>query len=472
MTQKLALTLHPDAIAQLHDTFEGEIFLPNDDGYDEARQVWNGMIDKYPAIIVRPLNNQAVITAIEFAKDQDFIISVRGGGHNVAGHATNDDGIVIDLCAIKHVDIDPVKKTVRAGGGSTWGEVDAVTQQYGLAVPGGVFSDTGIAGLTLGGGLGWLRNKYGLSCDNLIGAEVVTADGRVVNTSTTENPELLWGLRGGGGNFGIVTTFEYQLHPVGPNVMFTFVFHEASDEATMKRGVELYRDYSQTAPDEVSSILALGKIPPDEHFPEELHLKPFVLFGALYAGSIEDGKKAMQPLLDFSTPMLDFSGAMPYVEAQKMFDEDYPEGMRYYWKSINLTELTDEAIDRIVYHARRQPSPLNTTDLWHIGGAVSRPNEPSAFQGREAAFLLSPEGNWVEASEDEANIAWVRNMVDDMQTFSDGSRYLNFPGFQEEGDEMMRKTFGEKYARLQALKQEYDPNNVFSLNQNIKPSRD
>ena len=318
MTQKLALTLHPNAIAQLRDTFEGEIFLPNDDGYDEARQVWNGMIDKYPAIIVRPLNNQAVITALDFAKDQDLIISVRGGGHNVAGHATNDDGIVIDLCAMKHVDIDPVNKTVRVGGGATWGEVDAVTQQYGLAVPGGVFSDTGIAGLTLGGGLGWLRNKYGLSCDNLIGAEVVTANGRVVRTNASENPELLWGLRGGGGNFGIVTTFEYQLHPVGPNVMFTFVFHEASDEATMKRGVELYRDYSQTAPDEVSSILALGKIPPDEHFPEALHLKPFVLFGALYTGSIEDGKKAMQPLIDFGKPMLDFSGAMPYVEAQKM----------------------------------------------------------------------------------------------------------------------------------------------------------
>ncbi|MEM9955475.1 MAG: FAD-binding oxidoreductase [Chloroflexota bacterium] len=461
-------THNPNAIDQFIAQLDGQVILPHDAEYEESRKIWNGMIDKYPAIIVRPTNTDDVALTIKFAQENDMVLSVRGGGHNVAGHATNDHGIVVDLSHMKKITVDPVSRTATAGGGVLWGELDAETQKYGLATPGGVYSKTGIAGLTLGGGFGWIRNKYGLSCDNLIGAEVVTADGRVVHTSEDENSELLWGLRGGGGNFGIVTTFEYQLHPLGPDVMFVFVLHDGRDKKTMERGVRFYRDYSTTAPDEVSTIMALGQVPPDEHFPEELHETPFILFGGLYAGDVEAGKKALQPLLDFGEPLLDFSGVMPYTDAQQAFDEDYPDGLRYYWKSLNLTELNDAAIKRIVHHARLQPSPFSTTDLWDVGGAMKK-DVDGAFHGRHVNFLLSPEANWIDEADDEINVTWLREFIDDMSIFSDGSHYLNFPGFQEEGDEMMRKSFGEKYQRLQVLKREYDPTNFFALNQNIKP---
>lgn len=449
---------------------DGHLTRPTDTDYDEARAVWNGMIDRYPLLIAHCVSVKDVVTAVNFARDQQLQVAVRGGGHNVAGHATCDDGLVIDLAGLKTITVDAEKQIGIAGGGVTWGELDAATQPFGLATPGGVFSDTGIAGLTLGGGYGWLRNMYGLSCDNLIAVELVTADGRIVHASETENRELLWGLRGGGGNFGVVTSFTYQLHPVGPEVMFVFVLHDGSGD-NMKRGLEFYQQYTATAPNEVGTVLALGKVPPEsEHFPEEIHGKPFVLMGGLYAGSVEDGKKALQPLLDFGEPLIDFSGPTTYIEAQQAFDEDYPNGMHYYWKSLNLSHLNDDAIDTIVKHAQQQVSPLSTVDLWHIGGAVKQfTDEDGAFFGRESAFLLGVEGNWEDAADDEANIAWVQNIIDAVAPFSDGSRYLNFAGFQEEGDAMMRDAFGSQYARLAALKQQYDPTNFFSLNQNIKP---
>jgi FAD/FMN-containing dehydrogenase len=341
---------------------------------------------------------------------------------------------------------------------------------YGLATPGGVYSKTGIAGLTLGGGYGWLRNKYGLSSDNLIGAEVVTADGRVLTVNEHENRDLLWGLRGGGGNFGVVTTFEFRLHPVGPEVYFVFAFHDASGDK-MKQAFQLYRDFSASAPDEVSTIAASGIVPSEPTFPAEIHGKSFVLLGGLYAGPVEEGQRVLQPFLDFGTPLMDASGVKPYIEAQQAFDADYPDGHRYYWKSLNLTRLDDDVIDRIVHHARQQPSAHSTTDLWHVGGAVKRVSaDESAFNGRQAAFLLSPESNWHHAEDDEKNLAWLRDFIADMAEFSDGSRYLNFPGFQEEGDEMIRKAFGGQYGRLEMLKQKYDPENFFRLNQNVKPS--
>jgi FAD/FMN-containing dehydrogenase len=395
---------------------------------------------------------------------------VRGGGHNVAGHGTCDDGLVIDLGPMKAITVDPGARTAWAQGGVTWGELDAATQPHGLATPGGVFSDTGIAGLTLGGGYGWLRNKFGLSCDNLIGAEVVTAAGAVVIASETENPDLLWGLRGGGGNFGVVTRFQYRLHPVGPEVMFAFVFHDGAGD-NMARAIRFYRDYVAGAPDEVSTILFCGIIPPvAELFPEAIHGRLFVALAGLYAGPVDEGERILAPLRTFAPPLVDHSGVMPYVEAQKAFDADYPDGWRYYWKSLTLRELDDAAIDRIVEHARRQPSVFSTTDLWHIGGAVARAGaDSSAYHGRDAAFLLNPEANWEHPQDDTANIAWVREFLADMQPFSDGSRYLNFAGFQEEGDPMMRQAFGPQYERLAALKRQYDPTNLFRLNQNIQP---
>lgn len=469
-TARMNTRLNQEHVQTLAQRLRGELIQPGAAHYDEARAVWNGMIDRYPALIARCTSIEDVVAAVNFARAHDLVLAVRGGGHNVAGHGTCDDGLVIDLAPMHTVDVDPVNRVARVGGGATWGQVDAATQAYGLATPGGVFTDTGVAGLTLGGGYGWLRNKFGLSCDNLIGAEVVTADGRVIHVSETENTDLLWGLRGGGGNFGVVTSFEYRLHPVGPEVMFVFAFHDGSGD-NMRRAIQLYRDYSATAPDEVSTLLACGVIPPDPHaFPEAIHGRRFVLLGGLYAGPVDAGKRALQPLLDFGAPLMDASGVMPYIEAQKMFDHDYPDGRRYYWKSLNLSRLDDEVIERIVAHARKQVSPFSTTDIWHIGGAVTRVSaEESAFNGRQAAFLLSPEANWDDLADDEANINWLRTFIAEMEEFSDGSRYLNFPGFQEEGDTMMRTSFGPQYARLAALKDKYDPTNLFRLNANIKP---
>ncbi len=464
--------VHP-AWYELEQQLHGQLILPGQAGYDTARAVWNGMIDRYPAAIARCAGIQDVVAAVNYAREHELVLAVRGGGHNVAGHGTCDGGLVIDLADLNTVEVDPINRIARAGGGTTWGQLDAATQVYGLATPGGVFSDTGIAGLTLGGGFGYLRSKYGLACDNLVGAELVTAAGEVIRVSERENAELLWGLRGGGGNFGVVTTFEYRLHPVGPDVQFVFVFHDAEGD-NMRRAVELYRDYSAGAPDEVSSILALGVIPPDPHvFPEAIHGRPFAAFIALYAGPVEQGKAVLQPLLDFGAPLLDGSGAMQYVEAQKAFDHDYPDGRRYYWKSLNLLTLDDAAIETIVEHARRQVSPFSTTDLWHIGGAMQRVGAAqSAFYGRHAAYLLNPEANWDGSEGDAANVAWVQQFIAAMQPWSDGSRYLNFAGFQEEGDAMMRDSWGAQYERLRELKATYDPTNLFSLNQNIKPRQD
>ena len=458
-------------VADFAASLEGRLIRPGDAGYDEARKVWNGMIDRYPAFIAEVAGPQDVVKAVAFARENGLQLAVRGGGHNVAGHGTTDGGLVIDLRRLKQIAVDPVRRVARAGGGVTIGELDAATQKYGLAAAMGVVSATGIAGLTLGGGFGWLSHKYGLAADNLIGAEVVTADGRIVRAGAEENADLLWGLRGGGGNFGVVTEFVYRLHPIGPDVAFTFVFHDTSSDERLAEAIRFYRDYSAVAPDEVSSIMALGRIPPDEHhFPAELHRRPFALFGAMYAGPVAAGVAEMAPLRAFGEPLLDFSGVMTYVEAQQMFDADYPNGMRYYWKSLNLMRLDDDMIPTIIRHARAMPSDLSTIDVWHIGGAIQRVGAwESAYGARQGAFLINPEANWIAPEDDAANVRWVRDLIADMAPYSDGSRYLNFAGFQEEGDEMMKKAFGGQYQKLVALKRKYDPENLFELNQNIKP---
>jgi FAD/FMN-containing dehydrogenase len=459
------------AVGALARRFAGELIQPGDPGYDERRAVWNGLIDRRPALIARCAGAADVQAAVRFARDNGLPIAVRGGGHNVAGHAAVDGGVVIDLSLINQITVDPAARVARVGGGATWGEVDAATQAHGLATPGGVFSRTGVAGLTLGGGYGWLRNKFGLSCDNLIGAELVTAAGEVIHTADPEHAGLLWGLRGGGGNFGVVTSFEFKLHPLGPEVFFAFIFHDGSGE-NGARAMRFYRDFMASAPDEVSSLGVLGVIPPDPHlFEEELFGRPYAAFGAPYAGPAAEGEQILRPLREFGKPLKDFSGVMPYTDAQRMYDNDYPDGLRYYWKSLNLSRLDDDVIERLVAHARRQVSPFSTTDVWQIGGAVRRATpESSAFFGRDAAFLVNPEANWQDPADDSANIAWVRAFIDAMEPFSDGSRYMNFAGMQEEGDSMVRAAFGPHYARLAALKAKYDPTNLFRLNQNIKPN--
>ena len=455
-------------IEQFEAEFHGDLIRLADPDYDDARAVWNGMIDKHPALIARCSGVADVISAVNFARKHDRAVSVRGGGHNVAGTAVCDDGLVIDCSEMTGVQVDPEEQIAWVQAGATWADLDHETQEFGLATPGGVVSDTGIAGLTLGGGLGHLRCQYGLSCDNLRSVDLVTADGEFLTASADENGELFWGLRGGGGNFGVVTAFEYDLHPVGPEVATCLVFHPG-DQLT--ECLQAYREYVESAPDEVSTLMFTGVMPDDELFPEATVHDPKLAFMGCYAGPVEEGEQALAPLREFADPIADFSELMPYTEFQQLLDEDYPDGMRYYWKSLYLDGLSDSAIDGIEYWANAAPSPLSTVDVWQLGGAITDVGlEESAFAGRHAPFLLGVEANWEDPANDDANVDWVRDCLDDMRQFSDGSVYLNFPGFFEEGDDMMQTTFGPAYEPLVALKDEYDPTNLFSPNQNIAPS--
>ncbi len=460
--------LEDSLVEDLRARLRGRVLRPGDAGYDEARGVWNGMIDRRPALIVRAERVADVITSVDFARENDLLLAVRGGGHNVAGTAVADGVLVIDLSAMKRIRVDPERRTVRAEGGVTIGELDRKTQAFGLATPMGVVSETGIAGLTLGGGIGWLRRKYGLSSDNLLSVDVVTADGRLVAASERENPDLFWGIRGGGGNFGVVTSFEYRLHPVGPEVMFCFVFYPGDRAKEVLRSLE---EYMAQAPDEVSPLGVLGRVPRDDMFPQRWHGEQYVALLAMYSGGVEEGERALRPLRELGEPIADFSGSMLYVEAQKLLDEDYPNGGRYYWKSTNVSGLGDGVIESLIAHAEAAPSDHSTIDVWCQGGAMGRVGaEETAFGDRSAPVLLGVEANWEEPQDDEANVAWVRDVVSEMRRFSGGGTYLNFPGFLEEGQELMRDAYGENYDRLVALKNEYDPANLFRLNQNIRPT--
>ena len=459
--------LDDSTIEAFKSSLRGELLKPSDIGYEEGRRIWNGMIDKRPALIARCAGVADVIASVNFAREHELLMAVRGGGHNVAGTAVADGGLVIDLSPMKGIRVDLSKQTVRAEGGVTLGELDHETQAYGLATPLGVVSETGIAGLTLNGGLGWLRRKHGLSSDNLVSADVVTADGRFLTASETENPDLFWGIRGGGGNFGIATSFEYRLYPVGPEVMVCFVLYPGE---RAKEVLGFCDEYVAQAPEEVSPLAVLGRVPEMELFPEEWHGKPYAAILALYAGELEEGARVLQPLRDLGDPIADLSSPMPYVEAQKILDEDYPKGWRYYWKSQNVNSLGDEVVERLMAHAEDAPSDHSTIDVWYQGGAMGRVGaEETAFGDRSVPYLLGIEANWEEPQDDETNVAWARNCVADMRRFSDGGNYLNFPGFLEEGQDLIRDAYGENYERLVAMKNEYDPTNLFRMNQNIKP---
>ncbi|WP_276253062.1 FAD-binding oxidoreductase [Halomontanus rarus] len=455
-------------VEQFETAFHGAVIRPDDPEYDDARAVWNGMIDKYPALIARCRGVGDVISAVNFARENELLVAVRGGGHNVAGTAVCDDGLVIDLSEMQGVRVDPDAQRAWVQAGATWMDVDHETQAFGLATPGGAVSETGVAGLTLGGGIGHLRCKYGLTCDNLRSVDLVTASGEFATASEDQNADLFWGIRGGGGNFGVVTGFEFELHPVGPEVATCLVFYSGD---RMVECLRAYSEYVASAPAEVSTLTLAGVMPDEELFPADLVDETKIAITGCYAGSVADGERALAPLREIAEPIADFSGTMPYAEYQQLFDEDYPDGMRYYWKSLYLDDLSESAIDRITYWTDIAPSPLSTVDVWQLGGAIARVDpEDSAFAGRHAPFLLGVEANWEHPEDDDANVEWVRDCLDDMRQFSDGSVYLNFPGFLEEGDDMMRTTFGPTYERLVTLKDEYDPTNLFSLNQNIAPS--
>jgi FAD/FMN-containing dehydrogenase len=459
--------LGESVIEEFESKLRGGLLRPGDPGYEEARLVWNDLIDKRPALIARCSSVDDVIDSVDFARENDLLIAVRGGGHNVAGSAVCNGGLVIDLSPMKRIRVDPERRTVRAEGGATWAHLDRETQLFGLATPGGEVSETGIAGLTLGGGIGLLRRKYGLSCDNLLSAEVVRADGRLLTASETENADLFWGIRGGGGNFGVVTTFEYRLHAVGPEVMAAAVMYPFEQATELHHA---WRDYTEQAPDEVTSEVLLWSIPDIPEFPEELRGEPTVVVASMHAGPAEVGEHELQPLREFGTPLLDLSGIQPYTAAQSDFDAFFPEGLLYYWKSLYLDHLDDEAINAMVVHAGNRPSPRTPLIVRHLGGAISRvPEDATAYGNRNAQFNLSIDSTWEDPIRSERNIAWTREVWTKMRQFSDGGIYLNFSGFLEEGEKLLHEAHGDNYERLVALKTKYDPTKLFRLNHNIKP---
>lgn len=449
----------------LKKQIRGLLIRVEDETYDEARQLWNGMFDKRPAVIVRCAGVADVINAVRFARDRNLLVAVRGGAHNVAGLASYEEGFVIDMSQMRAVHVNPQARTVRVEGGAQLGDIDRETQMFGLVVPTGVVSETGIAGLTLNGGVGWLRRKWGMTCDNLVAVELVTAEGRWVRASKTENPDLFWALRGGGGNFGVVTVFEFELHPLGPEVMFCFVMYPDSKDILQK-----FSQYAQSEPEEVSMLAFTGTVPTDEIFPEEWRHKPFFVVAACYAGSADDGERVLQPLREFGRPIVDFSDRMPYAEVQTSLDAEYPKGRNYYWKSVYLKEFNNDVIDTLLALNRRAPSHHSTLDIWTMGGAMNRigANE-SPLSPREAPIMIGIEANWDNPEENDLNIAWVRNCVDELAPFAAPGIYLNFPGFMEEADQLVKTAYGDNLKQLVEVKQKYDPDNFFRLNQNIKP---
>ncbi|WP_119065214.1 FAD-binding oxidoreductase [Aggregatilinea lenta] len=445
---------------ELSARFAGRLIRPGDGDYDDARAVWNGMIDRHPALIARCSAVADVAAATKFARTHGLPVSVRGGGHHVAGSAVADSGLVVDLTDMTRVDVDPAARTIRAEGGARWGELDHAAQRYGLATPGGVVSDTGIAGLTLGGGFGWLRRTYGLSCDNLVSVEMVTAAGSVVTASETENPDLFWAVRGGSGGLGIVTSFEYRLHPVGPDLMVAVVFYPGDAAHDVLR---FYRKYAASTPDEVNTFAILGVVPELEDLPVEAHGQPCVLLLGCYVGPIDEGERALQPLREAAAPIADLSGPMPYVELQTFWDEDYPAGeLHYYWRSLFLNGLGDDALNALIGLAREAPSPLSTLDIWQLGGAISRvAPDATAFSRRTAPYLLGIEANWASPEDDAANVAWARRVAQTMLPFSDGGQYVNFAVPTTQDPASPQAMFGPNHHRLAEIKARYDPDGLF-----------
>jgi FAD/FMN-containing dehydrogenase len=446
----------------------GAVLGPDDAGYDEARTIWNGLIDRRPALIVQPTGAADVVDAVNFAREHGLLLSIKGGGHNVAGNAVNDGGLVIDLSQMRGVHVDPETRTVRAQGGATWGDMDRETQLFGLAVPGGVVSTTGIAGLTLHGGVGHLRRKHGLSIDSLLSVDIVTADGVLRRASATENEDLFWAVRGAGSNFGVVTSFEFRAHPIGPEVMVAAVFYPFD---RVKEILPAWRDYMASAPDEVSSVVLCWSIPPGEPFPPELHGAPVCAVAAAYAGPVEEGEPVVQPLRELGEPLIDLSGPWPWLGLQSGFDALFPKGGLYYWKGRGLAELSEAAIDDIADFAGRRPSPMADVIVWHHGGAMSRVDESeTAYGGRDTAFFVTGEASWDDPSLTDGAIAWARDLWATMERHSTGAFYLNFAGLGEEAEALVRGGYGDNYERLTELKRTYDPENLFRMNLNITPA--
>ena len=465
-TETATLERAPD-LERLRSSVRGPVIGPDDEGYDDARRIWNGAIDRRPAYIARCTRVADVVAAVHFARERDVQVAVRSGGHGVGGHALCDGGLVIDLSPMKGIRVDPVTRTARAEAGVLWGELDRETQLFGLATVGGIVTHTGIAGLTLGGGIGWLMRKYGATVDNLVAADIVTAQGELVRASEEENAELLWGIRGGGGNFGIVTSFEYRLHPVGPDVLAGPIFYPLAEARDVLR---FYREFIAAAPDELTTIFDLSVPPPLPFVPAEVQGKPVVMVGACYAGSPDEGAEIVRPLKQFGRPLADLLEPTPYTALQSMFDPLVPHGWHRYWKSVELPPLTDGAIDTLVEHASAQTSPKSYCIVFQLGGALGRVGEgETAFSQRGAAHNVNINAVWTEDDpEADRHIGWARSFFDAMQPHAGDHVYVNFLG--DEGADRVRQAYDARnYERLVELKRAYDPTNLFRLNQNIAP---
>ncbi len=456
---------HLEPAAALEARLRGPLIRPQDPDYEAARRVYNGMIDRRPRLIARCVDVADVVAAVNFARDNELPLAIRGGGHNVAGFGTCDDGLVLDLGLMKGIWVDPDRRRVRVQAGCTWGDVDHATHAFGLATPGGLVSTTGVAGFTLGGGIGHLSRKHGLACDNLLAAQVVTADGRILTASPDENADLFWGLRGGGGNFGVVTSFEFRLHPVS-TVLAGPIFYALDQSEALLR---FYRDFMAHAPDELGAFFAFLKVPPGLPFPEHLHNRTVCGIICCYAGSLEEGEKVVKPLLEFGPPLFEHVDRVPYPALQRAFDPIVPPGLYHYWKADFMLALTDAAITAYVEHGPQVPTVQSMMHIYPTDGAVQRvaPQE-SAYRHREARFVHLIAATSPDPDQMPAGIEWTRTYWQALHPHSASGAYVNF--LMDEGEEPVRATYGENFQRLVALKNRYDPTNLFRINQNIKPT--
>jgi FAD/FMN-containing dehydrogenase len=462
--------MNDDAIATLRETLRGDALRPADRDYDDARGIWNGMIDRRPSLIVRCQGVADVIASVNFARGQGLLVAVRGGGHGVAGHAVCDGGLMIDLSRMRTVRVDPGNLRAWVQGGATWGDVDCETTAFGLATPGGLISTTGVGGLTLSGGVGWLRGTAGLCVDNLISADVVTADGRLLRASDEENTDLFWAIRGGGGNFGIVVGFEFRLHPIEPTMMFCAAVYP---EERAPELLPLWRDFMTAAPKQISSLAEFSTIPDDPEYPEPARGMGVLALAAVYDGPADDGEKATAPLRSFGEPLLDFSAKLPYRTIQSMYDPLFPKGRdRSHFRSLYLSNLDERVIGEIVAGVAARPSDMTYASIWYFGDVVRNvAADATAVGERSQPWLCSIDAIWSKPKDDAANIAWARHFWSAIRPYSNGRLYLNFLSGADGETGTVREAVGaQTYDRLAAIKAKYDPSNFFRLNQNIMPA--
>jgi FAD/FMN-containing dehydrogenase len=455
------------SVQGLKGEVKGKVVLPQDSDYDEIRKIWNAMIDRRPAIIVRCTDAGDVQKSIKFARDNRLDMTIRGAGHNIAGNSICDNGLMIDLSTMKSVRVDPQKMTASVDPGAALKDFDAAVQAHGLATPVGINSTTGIAGLTVGGGFGWLTRKYGLTIDNLLSAEVVTADGSKKEISARENPDLFWAIRGGGGNFGVVTRFDYQLHKVGPNVLAGLMVFPLS---RAKQVLQKYRDFAVSAPEELTVWVVMRQAPPLPFLPENVHGKEVVVLAIFYAGDETSGGELLQTMRGFGDLHGEHVGMQPYVQWQQAFDPLLTPGARNYWKSHNFTELSDGALDCLIKFSGKLPSPHCEVFIGCLSGAANRvASDATAYIARDAKFVMNVHGRWETAAEDKPCIAWARDLFAAATPFASAGAYVNFMT-EEEGDRVAA-AYGSNYRRLVEVKTKYDPENIFHFNQNIRPKK-